>query len=126
MTNMRLEDIRFKAKSLRTGKWIDGDLLHRITDTCIAVKDMDDIVYYPVDPSTVCQYTGMKDSKGNELWEHDLIHFIGFKSTAEIRWVKHVCGFMVEHDDELDWIQVVLELGKIERICSKFDKEVDK
>ena len=119
---MRLEDIRFKAKRLDNGEWVEGDLLHAEKVTMIAPINGGSHV---VDPSTVCQYTGMKDSRGNELWEHDLIHFIGFKPTAEIRWVKHVCGFMVEHDDELDWIQVVLELGKIERICSKFDKEVE-
>ena len=39
-------EIKFKAKRLDNGMWVVGDLLHRITDTCIAVREMDDIVYY--------------------------------------------------------------------------------
>ena len=73
--NMRPKEIKFKAKRLNDNQWVEGDLLHRITDTCIAVKDMDDIVYYPVDPSTVCQYTGLKDKDGREIWEHDLLRY---------------------------------------------------
>lgn len=59
--------IIFKAKTIKAGSWVEGNLLHRVTDTCIAVKDMDDIVYYPVDPSTVCQYTGLKDYSGKTI-----------------------------------------------------------
>lgn len=62
---MKIENIKFKAKSLNSDEWVVGDLAHRITDTCIAVKDMDDIVYYPVDPATVCQFTGLKDCEDN-------------------------------------------------------------
>lgn len=41
---MKSEDIKFKGKVLNSGEWVIGDLLHRITDTCIAVKDMEHCV----------------------------------------------------------------------------------
>ena len=116
---MRLEDIRFKAKRLDNSEWVVGDLLHYHGDVLIFTEERE----VKVDPSTVCQYTGLKDSKGQDIWEHDLIHFVGFKPVAEIRWIEDAYGFMVEHDGELDWLPTVLEVGKIERICSKFDKE---
>lgn len=89
---MKIESIKFKAKRLGNGEWVCGDLLHRITDICIAVKDMDDIVYYPVDPSTVCQFTGLKDCEDNELWEGDILEgepkceIVFFKGTFAIRF----------------------------------------
>ena len=36
-------------------------------------KSMSDYSVIGVDPSTVCQYTGVIDYDGNEIWEHDLI-----------------------------------------------------
>lgn len=122
---MKIENIKFKAKALNSGEWVEGDLLHRITDTCIAIKDMDDIVYYPVDPSTVCQFTGMKDCKGEEIFEHDLIHFVGYEPTAEVIWSEDDYAFMTTSDMNLFLLSDVIDVGngKIEVVGNKFDKE---
>lgn len=122
---MKIENIKFKAKSLNSGEWVEGDLLHRITDTCIAIKDMDDIVYYPVDPSTVCQFTGLKDCKGEEIFEHDLIHFVVYEPTAEVIWSEDDYAFMTTSDMNLFLLSDVIDVGngKIEVVGNKFDKE---
>lgn len=122
---MKIENIKFKAKALNSGEWVEGDLLHRITDTCIAIKDMDDIVYYPVAPSTVCQFTGLKDCKGEEIFEHDLIHFVGYEPTAEVIWSEDDYAFMTTSDMNLFLLSDVIDVGngKIEVVGNKFDKE---
>lgn len=123
---MELENIKFKAKALNSGKWVVGDLLHRITDTCIAVKDIDDIVYYPVDPSTVCQFTGLKDCEGNEVWEHDLLQSQGSKEIYEVAWSKEG-GFIakgaVSGGRLLNFLYSVLMLFVFKVIGNKFDKK---
>lgn len=121
---MKIENIKFKAKSLNSGEWVEGDLLHRVTDTCIAVKDMDDIVYYPVDPATVCQFTGLKDCEGNEVWEGDIVEFETYdlyKGIVEIKGIIEYTnsGFFAVADD----IPYLLSFKRIKVIGNKFDKK---
>lgn len=123
---MKIENIKFKAKTLGTGKWVVGDLAHRITDTCIAVKDMDDIVYYPVDPATVCQFTGLKDCEGKEIWEGDILEgeskceIVFFKGTFATRFINYNGKECV---DPLHYF--IKEDGTVECkvVGNKFDKE---
>lgn len=100
---MKIENIKFKAKTLNTGEWVIGDLLHRITDTCIAVKDMDDIVYYPVDPSTICQFTGRYAEDYTPIYESDVIECTYFDEqdndthvTGIVAWEEDVWGFVLK------------------------------
>lgn len=124
---MKIENIKFKAKRLDNGEWVEGDLVHSITPIriCSPNSVFTDIpVVHRVDPSTVCQLTGLKDCKGKEIFEHDLIHFVGHKPIGEVIWSEEDYAFMVASENEpLYWLSDVLEIGKIERISNKFDKE---
>lgn len=121
---MRTENIKFKAKKTLDGKWIKGDLVHHKDSDNIWMTDFEKRLTSPIDPSTVCQYTGLKDCEGNEIWEHDLIHFIGYKPTAEVFWSEEDYAFMAASENEpLYLLSEVLEIGKIERVGNKFDKK---
>lgn len=122
---MKIESIKFKAKRLGNGEWVCGDLLHRITDTCIAVKDMDDIVYYPVDPSTVCQFTGLKDCEGNEIWEHDLLQSQKTKAIYEVVWDEgdFTLSDYVVGVETMVFLCSALRTSRIKVVGNKFDKE---
>ena len=123
---MKIRKIKFKAKRLDNGEWVEGDLKHSTCYIGIGYPSSafpDVPVVHRVDPSSVCQFTGLKDCKGNEIWEHDLIHFVGYKPTAEVIWSEENYAFMVASENEpLYWLSDVLEIGKIERVGNKFDK----
>lgn len=87
-------------------------------------SSMSDYSVVGVDPSTVCQFTGLKDCKGKELFENDLIHFVGHKPIGKVIWSEENYAFMVASENEpLYWLSEVLEIGKIAIVGNKFDKE---
>ena len=68
---MDLRSIRFKAKSTLDGAWVQGDLIHKEDGKIAILRNGFNVS--EVDPSTICQFTGMKDSEGNEIWEGDIV-----------------------------------------------------
>lgn len=120
---MEIENIKFKAKQLNSEKWFEGDLVRLGNRVCIGGDHIKDGIT-DVDPSTVCMFTGLTDCEGNEIWEHDLIHFVGYKPTAEVLWSEEDYAFMAAGENEpLYLLPHVLEIGKIERVGNKFDKK---
>lgn len=124
---MKIENIKFKAKRLDNGEWVEGDLVHSITPIFICSPNSvfpDIPVVHRVDPSTACMFTGLKDCEGKELFEHDLIHFVGFTHTAEVIWSEGNYAFMVVSENKHSyWLHNVIKVCRIERIGNKFDKK---
>lgn len=78
---MERRKIIFKAKKLSDGKWVNGDLLHRVNKTYIYKPHINErgflVETEAVDPSTVCQFTGLKDTNDVPFFEGDIIDFGG-------------------------------------------------
>lgn len=78
---MKPENIKFKAKRLDGKGWVCGYFYEENGNTYIIENRQKESKLnrnptYQVDPSTVCQFTGLKDKNGEEVWEHDLLKFI--------------------------------------------------
>lgn len=85
-------EIKFKAKRFDGKGWVEGSLIRSTTgikERSYIVDNfssMSDYSVIGIDPSTVCQFTGMKDSEGNEIWEGDLLTYRYFKDIYEVVW----------------------------------------
>ena len=74
----------FRAKRTDNGEWVYGSVIY--IDDCAyiicdaEIEDYDTVSadlyateWYRVDPSTICQCTGLNDKNGKLIWENDIV-----------------------------------------------------
>ena len=141
-------EIKFKAKRLDNGEWAVGDLYHNIRGhDCIGQLEGKEVMVYPVDPTTVCQYTGKNAENDIPIYEGDIVECTYFNEQGDdthvkgtITWEEDIWGFVLK-----DYMFENMSVGNryrgeeyialpgtddtestIKVLHSKFDKEVEK
>lgn len=74
---------KFRGKDVFTDTWKYGDLVHnqKVTTTGLEPRTM--VGGYEVKEETVSQYTEVNDYDGKEIYENDILKYIGDKSIKE-------------------------------------------
>ncbi|WP_455909950.1 YopX family protein [Dysosmobacter welbionis] len=93
-----MREILFKAKRWSDGKWVYGDLNQLQDSTIIHWYNNGCRVADEVDPSTVCQYTGLKDKNGKRIFEGDNVYDPHENSIYTVEWNENNAIFQMAHD----------------------------
>lgn len=127
-----MREIKFKAKRLDDNSWVFGYFYEENGNTYI-IEDrqkecmLNRNIPYKVAPETVCQFTGLKDCEGNEVWECDIIknHDFPFEKRT-VTWANCQSCFIPTDEDgqhEGRCLSFLVLFKKWTVIGNKFDKE---
>ena len=127
---MKTENIKFKAKRLDNGEWIIGSFvvmkIPALSKKTIGIVASDGATLHEIAPTTVCQFTGLIDCEGNEIWEHDLLQSRETRAIYEVVWDENG-GFIIKNSvgggHLLNFLGSILSIFNFKVVGNKFDKE---
>lgn len=124
---MKTESIKFKAKRRDNGEWVEGDLMKESYGARIIEHTSKADNWVAVSPSTVCQFTGLKDCEGKEIWEGDIVHdsydLLCIDNLYEVVYIEEEGAFAFKSLDKVDNYEPFVNLFEVYVVGNKFDKE---
>lgn len=134
-----MREIKFKARRADNGEWIEGYYVllterdydrrgqltgeRRVPHIFKDRQNEDSHGYwYKIDPRTLCQYTGEKDSAGNDIYEWDLLECVCPNGKTLRGYVEYSLGqFTLDYNDVFNLGYLVADRSQT-IVGNKFDK----
>lgn len=98
-----MREILFKAKRIDNGEWVEGCIVidqSRLDRFKYRIQPIESGVLYahPIDPDTLCQYTGLTDKNDKKIWENDIVELPDGEGYFTCEWEEGTARFVMNGD----------------------------
>lgn len=119
-----MREILFRAKRIDNGEWVEG-LPQKIWGDWHIINSDDENTAYPIDPETLCQFTGLMDKNGKQIWENDIIKHEISDTIGAVKWYEEdYVGWCVD-DVVIDEQHFTVEMWSECKVVGNFFDDKD-
>ena len=94
-----MREIKFRGKRISNGEWVYGGISFQHERAFVHSDDLPFDNAVEVDPATVGQFTGLRDKKGQEIYEGDIITHQAFKGSRYAARFSLISGLRFHDED---------------------------